>query len=81
MHPKQLIWVKCFLTAQHNFCNKTIVGIKVNISSVFCPLKHIAQPKLKVYFWKNALENINEKVKRGNFNQAHKSFMIFSKIY
>ena len=40
-----------------------IVGIKLNISSVICHLKHSAQPKLKVYFLKNALENINEKVK------------------
>ena len=31
--------------------------------SVICHLKHSAQPKLKVYFLKNALENINEKVK------------------
>ena len=37
-----------------------IVGIKLNISSAICHLKHIAQPKLKVYFLKNALENINE---------------------
>ena len=44
-----------------------IVGIKLNISSVICHIKHIAQPKLKIYFLKNALENINE-VKRGNFN-------------
>ena len=45
-----------------------IIGIKLNISSVICPLKHIAQPKLKVYFLQNAFENINEEVKRGNFN-------------
>ena len=30
---------------------------------MICHLKHSAQPKLKVYFLKNALENINEKVK------------------
>ena len=40
-----------------------MVGIKLNINSVICHLKHSAQPKLKVYFLKNALENINEKVK------------------
>ena len=45
-----------------------IVGIKLNISSVICHLKHIAQPKLKIYFLKNALGNINEEAKRGNFN-------------
>ena len=45
-----------------------IVGIQLNISSVICHLKHIAQPKLKVYFLKNAFENINEEAKRGNFN-------------
>ena len=28
-----------------------------------CHLKHSAQPKLKVYLLKNALEKINEKVK------------------
>ena len=28
-----------------------------------CHLKHSANPKLKVYFLKNTLENINEKVK------------------
>ena len=33
------------------------------MSSVICHLKYSAQPKLKVYFSKNALENINEKVK------------------
>ena len=56
-----------------------IVGIKLSISSVICHLKHIAQPKLKVYFLKNSLENINEKVKRGNFNLT-KSIIIFSTI-
>ena len=30
---------------------------------MICHLKHSAQPKLKVYFLKNALENINERVK------------------
>ena len=39
-----------------------IVGIKLNISSVICHLKHIAQPKLKVYFLKNALKVINEAI-------------------
>ena len=39
-----------------------IVGIKLNISSVICHLKDSAQPKLKVYFSKDALENINERV-------------------
>ena len=39
-----------------------IVGIKLNISSVIYALKHKAQPKLKVYFLKNAFENINEEV-------------------
>ena len=37
-----------------------IVGIKLNISSAICHLKHIAQLKLKVYFLKYALENTNE---------------------
>ena len=46
----------------------SMVGIKLNISSVICHLKHSAQPKLKVYFLKNALENINEEVKRGNIS-------------
>ena len=33
------------------------------------PLKtYMAQPKLKAYFLKNALENINQEVNRGNFN-------------
>ena len=45
-----------------------IVGITLNTSSVICHLKHIAQPKLKAYFLKNTLENINQEVKRGNFN-------------
>ena len=40
-----------------------IVGIKLNISSVVRHLKHSVQPKLKVYFSKNALKNINEDVK------------------
>ena len=40
-----------------------IVGIKLIISSVICHLKHSAQPKLKVYFLKNAMENLNKKVK------------------
>ena len=40
-----------------------IVGIKLNISSAVCHLKHSVQPKLKVYFSKNALKNINEDVK------------------
>ena len=39
-----------------------IVGIKLNINSVICHLKDSAQPKLKVYFSKDALENINERV-------------------
>ena len=39
-----------------------IVGIKLNISSVICHLKDSVQPKLKVYFSKDALENINERV-------------------
>ena len=41
-----------------------MVGIKLNITSVICHLKHSAQPKLKVCFSQNALENINEEVKR-----------------
>ena len=45
-----------------------MVGIKLNINSVIYYLKHIAQPKFKIYFLKNALKNINEEVKRGNFN-------------
>ena len=40
-----------------------IVGIKLNTSSVICLLKHSAQPKLKVYFLKNALGNINKEAK------------------
>ena len=47
-----------------------IVGIKLNNSSVIGHLKHSAQPKLRVYFSKKALENINEEVNKGdNFNQ------------
>ena len=42
--------------------------MKISISSVICHLKHIAQPKLKVYFLKNVLENINEEAKSGNFD-------------
>ena len=57
-----------------------MVGIKLNISSVISHLKHSAQPKLKDYYLRNALENINEKVERGNFNEASKSFLIFSTI-
>ena len=45
-----------------------IFTIKLNISSVIRHLKYVDQPKLKVYFLKNALENINEEAKRGNFN-------------
>ena len=45
-----------------------MVGIKLNISSVICHLKRIAQPKLQVYFLKDAWENNNEKAKRSNFN-------------
>ena len=37
--------------------------MKLNISLVICHVKHSAHPKLKVYFLKNALEIINEKVK------------------
>ena len=54
-----------------------IVGIKLNISSVTCPLKHTAQPKLTVYFLKDALENINEEGKRGNLIKKIKSIIIF----
>ena len=49
--------------------------------SVMCHLKHSAQPKLKVHFLKNALENINEKVKDGNFNYGNKSIIFFLTIY
>ena len=42
-----------------------------------CHLKHSAQPKLKVQFLKNALENINEEVKDGNFNYANKYIIFF----
>ena len=45
-----------------------IVGRKLNISSVICHLKHIAHPKLKVYFLKNTLKTINDEVRRGKFN-------------
>ena len=41
-----------------------MAGIKLNTSSEICHLKHSAEPKLKVYFVKNALENINKEVKR-----------------
>ena len=57
-----------------------IVGIKLNITSVICHLKHIAQPKLKAYFLKNTLENINEEVKRDNFNYAYQIYHNFLKI-
>ena len=39
--------------------------------------KHIAQPKLKVHFLKNALENINEEAKRGNFNSTNQIYYNF----
>ena len=42
--------------------------IKLNIISVICYLKHIAKSKFKIYFLKNALENMNEEAKSGNFN-------------
>ena len=42
--------------------------IKLNIISVICYLKNIAQSKFKIYFLKNALENMNEEAKSGNFN-------------
>ena len=45
-----------------------IVGIKLNISSVICHLKYIAQRKLKVYFLKDALKTINDEVKKGKFS-------------
>ena len=57
--PKELIHMERIQSLQE----PVIVGIKLNISSVMCHLKHSAQPKLKVYFLKNALENINGKVK------------------
>ena len=63
-HPIQLILMEKIQTLQETL----IVGTKLNISSVICHLKHSARPKLKVYFLKNALENINEEVKKGNFN-------------
>ena len=37
--------------------------MKLNISFVIFHWKHIAQPKIKVYFVKNALKTINEEVK------------------
>ena len=45
-----------------------IIGTKLNISSVICHLKHIAQLKLKADFVKNSLKTINDEVKRGNIN-------------
>ena len=42
-----------------------IIGTKLNISSVICHLKHIAQLKLKADFVKNSLKTINDEVKRG----------------
>ena len=45
-----------------------IVGIKLKISSVIYHLKHIAQPKLKVYFLKNGLKTVNGEVERRKFN-------------
>ena len=54
-----------------------IVGINLNIIWVICHLKHVVQPKLKDYFFKNTLENINEEVKRGNFNQANQIYCDF----
>ena len=44
-----------------------IVGIKVNISSLICHLKHLSQQKLKICFLKNAFENALEEVKKGNY--------------
>ena len=37
-------------------------------------LKHIAQPKLKVYFLKNLSTTINEEVKKGKFNCANQIY-------
>ena len=58
-HPIELILTEKIQSLQEPL----IVGIKPNISTVICYLKHSAQPKLKVHFSKNALENINEEVK------------------
>ena len=57
-HPIELILMERIQSLKEPL----IVGIKLNISSVICHLKDSAQPKLKVYFSKDALENINERV-------------------
>ena len=55
-----------------------IAGIKPNINSVIYHRKHITQPKLKVYFLKNALKTINEEVKEVNLIKQIKSIIISS---
>ena len=47
---------------------------------MICHLKHSAQPKLNVYFLKNALENINEKVK-GVFLIKQTNLLLFSQKF
>ena len=74
LFPIFKIWFT-FCSDVHNY------QIKLNISSVICHFKHIAQPKLKVYFLKNALGNVNEEVKRGNFNYANQTYYNFLTIY
>ena len=53
---------------------KLIVTIKLIINSVICHLKQRAQPKLKVYFLKNALKTITDEVKEGKLNYANQIY-------
>ena len=54
-----------------------MVGIKLNISSVICHLKNIAQPELRIYFLKNALRTTDEEAKRGKRNEANEIYYNF----
>ena len=48
---------------------------------MICHLKHSAQPKLKIYFLENALENINEKKVKGVFLIKQTNLLQFSQKF
>ena len=75
-HPIELILMERIQSLQELL----IVGIKLNISSVICHLKHSVQPKLKVYFLKMHWKILMQKVK-GSFQLSKHSIIIFSTIY
>ena len=58
-HPTELILMERIQSLQELL----IVGIKLNISSVICHLKHSVQPKLKVSFLKMHWKILMKKVK------------------